>query len=139
MKKQAICILCHNKPEQVNQLIDFFPAEYFDFFIHVDKKSDIQDMIKHQANVKFAEQILIKWSHISQVKSYIAMFRMIEPEKYSYIHLISGIDFPVKNAEYFIRFFDNNQREYIECNALPEDSTWTWGGKTDIRFGILNG
>lgn len=45
MKKQAICIQCHNKPEQINFLIEQLPEDYFDFFIHVDVKSSIEDSI----------------------------------------------------------------------------------------------
>lgn len=49
MKKQAILIQCHNKPEQINVLIDTFPEEQFDFYVHVDKKSDIQKDIFKKA------------------------------------------------------------------------------------------
>lgn len=57
MKKQAICIQCHNRPEQINFLIGQLPEDYFDFFIHVDLKSSIADQIIKRNNVYFAKRV----------------------------------------------------------------------------------
>ena len=67
MKKQAILIQCHNKPEQINVLIDTFPEEQFDFYVHVDKKSDIQKDIFKKSNVHFAEsRVDVRWGRYAQ-------------------------------------------------------------------------
>lgn len=127
-KKQAICIQCHNKPEQVNLLIDMFSQNDFDFYIHVDRKSDIYDKIDKKDNVFFAERYNVKWGQFSQVEASLSMFKMIDCDKYSFIHLISGNDFQIKSSQYIKEFFKENQNEYIQCNKLPENSTWSWGG-----------
>ena len=131
MKKQAILIQCHNKPEQINVLIDTFPEEQFDFYVHVDKKSDIQKDIFKKSNVHFAEsRVCVRWGRYAQVAATLVLMRMIHnPTQYSYCHLISGNDFPVKPIDWFNSLFcEENCREYIETKRLPGTSTWSWSG-----------
>ena len=67
------------------------------------------------------------------------MFEMLNA-RYQYVHLISGNDFIIKNPKAFLDFFDRNDTEYIQCNKLEKEScSWTWGGKTDTQYIILNG
>jgi len=128
MKKQVICILCHNKPEQVNFIIDSLPEYKFDFIIHVDKKSEIYNEIIQKSNVKFCNRVNVKWGRFSQVQATLEMFKIIDANKYSYVHLISGSDFIIKTPEYLYAFFADNHKEYMQCNILPGATTWGWGG-----------
>lgn len=128
MKKHAICIQCHNKPEQINQIIDFFDKDCFDIFIHVDKKSDILDKINQLTNVYFCTRHDVKWGRFSQVEATIELLNSLDETKYSYIHLISGNDFPIKNSRFIYEKLNESNKEFIECNKLPEMSTWSWGG-----------
>lgn len=127
--KQAICIQCHNKPEQINALINNMPKQDFDFFIHVDKKSNIKDKIHKLKNVYFTERVNVHWGRFSQVEATLKMLELVNGKKYSYIHLISGNDYFVKPPYYFKQIFSyNNKEQYIESTKLPEDSTWSWKG-----------
>lgn len=128
-KKQVICVQCHNNVEMLNYLIEFFPPDEFDFIIHVDKKSDIFRKIKRVSNVKFSDRVDVMWGRFSQVEATLNMFKLITPDYYSRIHLISGVDFPIKSPEYFSDFFKDNHNEYILSNNLPGKSTWSWGGR----------
>lgn len=128
-KKQAICIQCHKNPRQINFLVDSFPEEFFDFFIHVDRKSDIIKHISRKKNVYFANRVDVRWGRFSQVEATLELFKMASNNGYSYIHLISGEDCLIKNAKYFLDVFsENNKNEYIQSNILPGDCTWSWGG-----------
>lgn len=127
-KKQAICIQCHDKPELVNYLTSVMPSEAFDFFIHVDKKSDILPSITRRGNVYFANRVNVYWGRFSQVEATLSMFRMVDPDGYSYIHLISGADFIAKPPEEFIEFFSSAEGEFIESFPLGGDCTWSWHG-----------
>ncbi len=128
MDKHAILIQCHNKPEIVNLMIETLPSEYFDFYIHVDKKSDIFDKIMRKDNVYFSKRVDVRWGRVSQIEATLALFEEIKGD-YQYVHLISGLDFPVKSPMDFIEFFKKNQgKQYIQSNPLPEKSTWSWGG-----------
>ena len=75
MKKQAILMQCHNKPEQINKLISVLPDDKFDFYIHVDKKSDIIDKIEQipmsfsAIGLMYAGDVFRKsWQHLSFLK-----------------------------------------------------------------------
>ena len=127
--KQAILIQCHNNPELIEELIDFFPKDCFDFYIHIDKKSNMT--IHARQNVHLVEnRVDVRWGRFSQVEATYALIDSIsKPSQYSYCHLISGADFPVKDVNGFMNYFSNNTAEYIESNYLDGTSTWSWGGK----------
>lgn len=129
IQKHAICIQCHNKPEIVNALIDTLPSAYFDFFIHVDKKSSIIDDISHHDNVFFCKRLDVRWGQSSQYKATLEIFNYFDHKKYHYIHLISGNDFLVCSPEKFIDFFNGNDNQYIESLPLDENCTWSWHGQ----------
>ena len=131
MKKQAVLIQCHNKPEQINKLISVLPSDVFDVFIHVDKKSSITKDIRTNKNVFLIEnRIDVRWGRFSQVEATLAMFNFMEdPSAYSYCHLISGNDFIIKPINWLQhKFCEDNKKEYIESNYLDGSSTWSWGG-----------
>lgn len=129
MEKQAVCILCHNKPEQINYLIEHMPAQYFDFFIHVDLKSDIINQIDEKENVFFSKRINVQWGQFSQVEATLELLKIVQTEKYIYVHLISGNDYIIKPVSEVRSFFMQNKKEYIQSNRLPVPSSWSWDGK----------
>ena len=128
MKKQAICVQCHDKPEQLNYLIEHMPESLFDFIIHVDSKSTIRNDIVTKNNVLFVKSLNVQWGRFSQVEATLRMFKVLKLENYSYIHLISGNDFIIKSPQYFIEFFRENDKEYIQSDLLGEGCSWSWGG-----------
>lgn len=129
MKKHAILMQCHTAPEQINLMTALFPADQFDFYIHVDRKSDIQPKIEARENVRFVPDGLrvdVRWGRFSQVEATLALLRMVDPERCAYAHLISGCDFPIKRPEAIVRACDG--REFIQSKILPGDTVWAWGG-----------
>lgn len=127
-KKQAICIQCHNNPEQLNFLIESFPKDKFDIFVHVDLKSDMIHQIEKNKNVFFSKRIDVRWGTFSQVEATLELFKIIDFTKYSYIHLISGACFIAKPVDELFEFFSQSDKEWIESVKLPEESTWSHGG-----------
>ncbi|WP_285814982.1 hypothetical protein [Thomasclavelia cocleata] len=49
--KIAFLILCHKNPMQINYLIDMLDDKDVDFYLHVDKKSNIINEIKKKNNL----------------------------------------------------------------------------------------
>lgn len=127
--KHAICIQCHSKPEIVNKLIEIMPKEYFDFFIHVDKKSDIYDKICKKSNVFFSERIDVRWGQFSQIEATLELFKIIDGQKYQYIHLISGCDFLIKSPKYIVDFFVDKNFQYLDCSLIPRKAWGRYGGE----------
>lgn len=128
--KHAICIQCHYKPEIVNFWINNLPSNDFDFYIHVDKKSDIADLIVHKTNVTFVDRVDVRWGQYSQVLATLNLLNSANSKNYSYVHLISGNDILIKSPKDFLKFFDDNEgHEYIQSVEIGYGKcTWSWGG-----------
>ena len=109
--KIAILIACHKQPELINQLINKFDSNLYNFYIHVDKKSNIRSEIIKQKNVTILSQresIDVKWGHISQVKATYLLIQKAAKKDYEYLWFMSGQDFPIKSQHEITHFFHDN-------------------------------
>lgn len=140
MKKHAVMIQCHNNSEQVNSIIEFANGYNYDFYIHVDKKSNINEKIVKQNNVFFVDEdkrVDVRWGDYSQVEATLELLKSVRENKneYQYVHLISGACFWAMHPNSIIKELETDTKQYIECHALPEDTTWTWGGES--RYSVF--
>jgi Core-2/I-Branching enzyme len=117
--RYAILIVTYTSAEQTKMLVDSLNNGQFDFYIHLDKKVDIQthkDLFAYP-NVQFVkERIDVKWAGYSLVEAIMNGIRHIAATKrpYDYISLLSGQDYPIKSAKYIADFFDKNYgKEFI--------------------------
>ena len=127
--KMAIALQCHYNPVQINKIIEFFDKEYFDIYIHVDKKASIIHELLSNSNTYIIEdRVNVKWGQFSQVQATLNLFKEIKKSgnSYKYIHLIGGQDLPLKKTDEFIAFFSQNNTEYLEQTQLPNG--WPSGG-----------
>ncbi len=126
MKKQAFCIMAHKNPEQLNLLISLLDYSMSDIYLHIDKKSNIKDEdIVHPkiSNLYFVPRNDIRWGDVSQVKTEIELYEATQnsSQEYSFVHLLSGEDLPIKNIKEIIEYFDANPNtEFIDCSDYPE-------------------
>ena len=82
-----------------------------DFYIHIDKKvkdfdsSAFDGVLKH-SNLTFCDRVNITWGDFSQIQSEMTLFKAAASanENYSYYHLISGVDLPIKSKDEIYRF-----------------------------------
>ena len=118
MKRQAILIIAHNNLRILQKNLLLLDSEYFDFYIHIDKKSkieieDLKDICKI-SKVYLFKKINILWSDYSQVKCELFLLKKAASKKYTYYHLISGADFALKPAKIIYDFFENSgKKEFI--------------------------
>lgn len=140
MEKQAVCIQCHKNPDYINELIELFPREKFDIFIHMDKKSGviIPDII-HGDHIHFVpeeKRIDVGWGRFSQVEATLAMMDMFTPEEYGYVHLISGEDAPVKSPNEIYEFLAKDDKEYIQSFPILPTKGWrdNWQSRYLVRY-----
>lgn len=124
MKKQAIMIIAHNNIWTLERLIKMLDSEYFDIYIHIDKKSKINDLqyiknIVKKSKIFVYKKINVRWADYSQIRC--ELFLLNEAKKnnnYSYYHLISGADMPLKNAKEIYDFFEkHNGKEFVHFNS----------------------
>ncbi|EGP5552038.1 hypothetical protein DWT96_13310, partial [Enterococcus faecium] len=103
MKKQAYLILAHGSLEIFSALIKTLDFKGNDIFVHIDKTTDEKNFIREgnklkSSNIFFIEdRYKIRWGDFSIVQAELALLKSaISIGEYSYYHLISGVDFPIK-------------------------------------------
>jgi len=124
--KIAHLILTHKDPQQLEKLINALDHPAFDFYIHVDKKSNINPFtyLADRKNVSFIKnRTKIYWAGYGTIQATINGFREIFSGTYDYINVISSQDFPIKSAEYIYQYLARqNGKEYITCDSI--DGEW---------------
>jgi hypothetical protein len=129
--KIAHLILTHKNPVQLERLLNALRHECFDFYIHVDKKVDIQPFLylSQQPNVFFIKKrTRVAWGDFGTIQATINGFREILPlHRHDYINVISGQDFPVRSAGFIHQYIaDRKGQEFITCQSM-DDPGWNVG------------
>lgn len=119
MDRHAFLIIAHNEPELLKILISLLDHPRCDIYIHIDRKADIKifsDINTKNSKIRFVEdRIDVKWGHYSLIQSEMKLFETAYSQgSYSYYHLMSGVDLPLKPIEEILQWFDRNSGyEYI--------------------------
>lgn len=133
--KQAILITAYHQMDLLRKIIAFFDDD-FDIYIHVDKKCKEYYGDIATERVHIYSKYRIYWG--SEYHLFAIMFLVSEAHKngpYSYYHLITGNDFPIKPLSEFKSFFsENNHTNYLEYYKLPRPSWPNEGGLGRIKY-----
>ena len=116
--KLAVLMLCHKNPEQINLFLDVLYHKDIEFFIHIDKKSNIAGKIIKRGDVFLLpenKRVLTKWGSVSLVEATLNLLECAYKKgKYDYFWLCSGQDFPLKSADEIVAFLEkNNKKEFL--------------------------
>lgn len=112
--KIAHLVLAHKDPVQLSLLIRRLVDENMHCFIHIDKKSNIDDFFKlipETQYVKFIrDRVDIQWGGFGTIQATLNGFSEIlrNDVKYDYLHVMSGQDFPIKSNAYILQFIEEN-------------------------------
>lgn len=133
MKKIALLCLVHKSPDQLMRLLKRIDDERFDFFIHMDQKSDIKPFL---SSVKPLKASHIHWVK-NRVKTYFNDFSLVTAtyntmkeaysDDYQYYVLLTGQDYPIK---------DNNYMYNILTASYPTAFIDMYGVDEALRTGI---
>ena len=139
MKEHAIIILAHKDYTHVIRLIKYFSAEC-DVFIHLDLKSDFSSeeiqKIHQLQNIKNVFcKYNVHWGGYSLLKCELHMIKaVLKSEKYKYIHVLSGQDYPISPYHNFLDFFENNNgKDYIQYTRIP-NKRWDHGTFSRLQY-----
>lgn len=122
--KIAYLVLAHNTPNHLKRLIQSLSSGSSSFFIHLDKKSNYEDFLSIEAeNVHFTkERIPVFWGDYSQVEAIVVLLKNAFENKIKFDRfvLLSGADYPLRQAAYIEAFFKENKgKEYISMVEMP--------------------
>lgn len=113
LMKVAHLILTYTNPQQTERMIRKMSHPDFDFYIHVDKKIDIEPYyyLREIGNVRLIEHREdVSWGGYSTVKATFNSIKEICSHgiAYSFINFLSGQDYPLKPAADIAAFFKEN-------------------------------
>lgn len=109
MKKHAYLIMAHNNWKILEKLLILLDDKRNDIYLHIDLKSDFIDFSSkvHNANLFIFHEIDVRWGDISLIQVEFFLFKTAYCKgNYSYYHLISGSDLPLKTQDEIHAFFD---------------------------------
>ena len=119
--KIAYCILCHKFNKTLKNCIELLKNNNCDIYIHVDKKSNIEDFKELENKTIFIKnRVSISWGHYSLIEGMLELLSSTKNREYDYIFLLSGDELPLKTNEYIEKFLEkNNGQEFIDIKECP--------------------
>ena len=115
MKKHAYLICVHNNYSFLVRIIKLLDSFHNDFYIHINAKSTdfdstIFDNVLKKSKVFILKRFPCKWGDFGVINAHLEFFRIASSTgNYSYYHLLSGTDLPIKNAETIYNFFEEKK------------------------------
>lgn len=145
--RHAYAIIANRDKECLKVLLELIDDSRNDIFLMIDKKTpeDFSDGLsckKAQLTIlPYSERIDIRWGDLSIVKAELKLFEYIlnPKEKYSYIHLLSGQDLPIKSQDQIHEFFQKQRSgsNFIEISEGMEIEK-NLKNKTDFYYLFTN-
>lgn len=109
-KKHAYLIIAHNEPRLLKILINLLDDERNDIYILIDRKANLllfSDISVSKSSLIIVDRVDIRWGDISQVVAEMTLFKTaFDNGPYSFYHLLSGTDLPIKSQNYIHKFMD---------------------------------
>jgi hypothetical protein len=120
--KIAYLILAHNNPRVLTRAIAQLSTDDCAFFIHIDRKSNIDDFSAIQGqNIYYCDhRVPVYWGDFSQVEAILTLLRTAQKHQPDYYLLISGSDYPLRSGRYIHDFLEANRGlEFINLVKVP--------------------
>lgn len=123
-KKHAYLIIAHNDFDILEKLLVLLDDDRNDIFIHIDKKVKSFDFeyfknITKKSSIYFIPRIKVFWGDYSQIRCELLLLKQAVKGNYSYYHLLSGVDLPLKTQDEIHDFFSNKDFEFVHY-CTPE-------------------
>lgn len=115
--KHAYLIIAHNEFRVLTRLIEAIDDQRNDIYIHWDRKLLKHPAIKTKRAGVFVltNRVDIRWGDFSLIEAEYALFEAAYKQGgYTYYHLLSGVDMPLKSQNFIHNFFIMNEgKEFI--------------------------
>ena len=138
MNRHAFLIMAHNHFDFLKILLKRLDDPRNDIYLHVDRKaadfsaSDFSELLTH-SRLFLTERMDVHWGGYSQTACELMLLRTAAPEHYTYYHLLSGSDLPLKSPEQIHAFFETyagkeflafDQELPVPASVLERVSLW---------------
>lgn len=127
-KKHAYLIMAHNKFDMLCHLLKLLDDERNDIYLHIDLKAkDVPyEEIKKSVNLSkltIVKRIDVIWGSFTQIECEMELIRSATNNgEYQYLHLLSGLDLPIKSQDEIHNFFDEyNGKEFLDIEIEDND------------------
>ncbi len=125
VSKHAYLIMAHDNPSILEKLLYLLDDYRHDIYLHIDLRSKkIQSVPKmKESKLTIIDSKPVFWADYSQVDTTFRLLKSAVTSGYSYYHLLSGVDLPLKTNEVRYRFFENSKRNFI--GIVPHESWYS--------------
>jgi hypothetical protein len=122
--KIAYLVFAYRNPHLINKMIEHLSCKDSSFYIHIDKKSNIDEFSSIKGkNIHFSDiRLPVYWAEYSGIRAIlILMHQAINARQdFDYFVLLSGSDYPIQNRQYIHDFFKANRgMEFMNIVRMP--------------------
>lgn len=128
MDKHAYLIIAHNQFDLLKKLILMLDDVRNDIYIHIDSKVNNFDFdyfgaLPAYSKIVFTDRISVTWGDFTQVQCEMILLKAAvkhenKDNPYSYFHLLSGVDLPIKTNDQIHTFFaENSGKEFVHFTS----------------------
>lgn len=118
--------MAHGDWSLLSKLLQALDDVRNDLYIHIDAKSAFDVGMVYQpvsAGVHFISRRTVTWGGDSQVWCELDLIKAAAPQHYTYYHLLSGADMPLRSQNELHRFFDRqNGTNFIKIDHVNTDN-----------------
>lgn len=132
MKRHAYLIIAYNQWELLKKLIHLLDDNRNDIYIHVNKKikdAPFEEIMTfpRKSKVYAVDRVPIDRGTYSIFDAQMVLLKAaLKNENYSYFHLLSGQDLPLKSQDYIHNFFEENDGKNFVDVIPPEKVKRDW-------------
>jgi hypothetical protein len=135
--------MAHKNPTQIEKLIHKLNYAQFDVYIHLDKKTNIEDyefLTKNERVFFITNRCKVTWGGITIPEAVLASMSEIiaTGEQYDFITLMSGQDYTLRSSEEIYSYFNKRKGKnflYLESLISP---WWHEAIKRINRYDMVN-
>lgn len=122
--KIAYLVFAYKNPALLQRVVRKLSTRDSAFFIHIDQKSNIDQFSQIRGeNIFFTtKRIPVYWAEFTGIEAILILMQeaLATDQRYEYMVLLSGSDYPLRSAGYIEKFFsDNRGGEFISLVKVP--------------------
>lgn len=129
--KHAYLIMAHNNPDVLQRLISAVDDVRNDIYVHIDNKAVFDGSglyVKQSRLYVLPERKDARWGDFSLVEVELYLIKeAMSNNDYSYLHLLSGVDYPIKSQNYIHQYCNEHQgTEFVGFaqNVTKKELLW---------------